>query len=107
MVSTRRGSPRRMLSAPALAGEGTLRRLDVSQEVPDFVLQALGLNGECVGQSLDIGGGGAGAARGAGNAAHGVGAGSCFHRGAVNSFGDRGNRVVLLLDGRGDGGGDL
>src|SRR6185312_17216253 len=48
----------------------------------------------------------AGAGRGTGDPAHGVGATVRLDRGAVDAFGDQGDRVVLLLDRPSDGLGD-
>ena len=74
------------------------RRLHFGEEAAHFALQALRLDGERVGERLDVGGGGAGADGGAGDAAHRFGAGLRLAGGAVDALGDRGDRIVLLLD---------
>src|SRR5579862_3782429 len=94
-------------TAAAKRSRKNLRRLHVRQETPHFALQAGGFDRQRVGQRLDVGGGRAGAGGGAGDAAHGLGAGARFDRGAVDAFGDRGDRVVLFLDRGGDRHGDL
>jgi len=50
-------------------GRGYLSRLNVGEKVPHFVFQAFCLDGERIGQRLDVGGGRARAHCGAGDAA--------------------------------------
>ncbi len=74
-------------------------RLDVGEKAAHLAVEALGFPGERIGQRLDVDGGCAGVVSGAGDTVHGLGAGARFTRGAVDAFGDNGDRLVLLLDG--------
>src|SRR6266702_852034 len=98
---------RRAPSAVHDTSRGKLCGLDVGEEAADLAIEAFGLLRERVGERLDVGRGGASVTRGAGETAHGLGAGACFRGCAVDAFADRGNGTVLLLDRNCDSAGNL